>query len=144
MITVDCEVLADHGYSEIVDQNEYGEVILRNDLSGRLELFQVRDSYAGWSIPTDCGRELEFVRSCDVECLEQVEPTEGDFTITPCGRLGGKSALGRVGGRFIGEFDCDDDAAREAQRIMTAESWFTNVWLVSDHGNWRLLTDWEG
>jgi hypothetical protein len=68
------------------------------------------------------------------------EPVEEDFTITPCGPLGGKSALGRIGGKFIGEFDCDDSAIKAAMRIMQDEGYWPNIWIVSDHGNWLLYT----
>lgn len=62
MISVSDEELKSNGYTEVVCQNEYGEVVLRDE-DGDLELFMVRDSYSGWSISTDCGRSLEFVRS---------------------------------------------------------------------------------
>jgi len=69
------------------------------------------------------------------------EPCAEDFTITPCGPLGGKSGLGRVEGKFIGEFDCDDDAVAAARAIMEDESHWPNIWFVSDHGNWSLLSE---
>jgi len=63
------DVLVDHGYTEIVGQNDDGEVTLRND-EGGLEVFAVRDSFAGWSIPIvgaamimENGQVLEFCRS---------------------------------------------------------------------------------
>ena len=62
IVTVSQDVLIREGYSEIVDQDGQDGVLLRND-SGGLELFAVRDSCAGWSIPTDQGRVLEFCRS---------------------------------------------------------------------------------
>jgi hypothetical protein len=61
-VTVAQDVLIENGYTEIVDQDGEGEVTLRND-SGGLEVFAVRDSYAGWSISTDQGKVLEFCRS---------------------------------------------------------------------------------
>ena len=61
-VTVSPLVLAREGYVEIVDQDGGGEVTLRNDSDG-FEVFAVRDNYAGWSIPTDQGRVLEFCRS---------------------------------------------------------------------------------
>jgi hypothetical protein len=62
VVTVSQDVLFREGYSEIVDHDGDDGVLLRND-SGGLELFAVRDSYAGWSIPTDQGQVLEFRRS---------------------------------------------------------------------------------
>lgn len=61
-ITVSDDVLREHGYTEIVDQDEDGEVTLRNE-DGGLEVFAIRDSYSGWCIPTDCGKVLESCRS---------------------------------------------------------------------------------
>lgn len=61
-VLVDPNVLSEEGYSEIVECFDDGEVILRNE-DGGLEVFVVRDSYSGWSIPTACGRVLEFCRS---------------------------------------------------------------------------------
>jgi len=62
LVTVSRDVLGDHGYTEIAGQDGEGGVTLRNECGG-LEVFAVRDSYAGWSVPTDCGRVLEFCRS---------------------------------------------------------------------------------
>jgi len=63
---------------------------------------------------------------------------EGDFTITPCGPLGGRSGLGRVEGNFIAEFDSDDDAVKFALSVMDEEQFWPDIWLMSDHGNWTL------
>jgi len=62
MVTVLQHVLTAEGYTEVVDQDGRGEVTLRND-SGSLEVFAVRDSYAGRSISTNQGQVLEFCRS---------------------------------------------------------------------------------
>ena len=62
VVTVAPEVLAKEGYTEVAGQDGRGEVTLRNDRGG-LEVFAVRDSYAGWSVPTDQGKVLEFCRS---------------------------------------------------------------------------------
>jgi hypothetical protein len=86
----------------------------------------------------------DYLEECDYNCCDEWgddEPVEGDFTIAPCGRLGGKSALGRHEGKFVGEFDCDEDAAKAARDIMDQEQYWVNIWLVSDHGNWSLYTD---
>ena len=62
IVSIDPAVLAREGYTEIVSQDGKGEVRLRND-DGDIETFAVRDSYSGWSIPTVCGKCLEFVTS---------------------------------------------------------------------------------
>ena len=66
LVTVDRNELAANGYREIVSQDGCGEVILRNALGG-LEVFAVRDDYAGFCLDTEDGRVLEFCRSagCD-------------------------------------------------------------------------------
>ena len=61
MITVTQDELAGNGYTEVVSQDD-DEVVLRNE-EGGLEVFIVRDDFAGWSISTDDGRVLEFCRS---------------------------------------------------------------------------------
>jgi len=71
-------------------------------------------------------------------------PCEGDFTITPCGSLGGKSGLGRIEGKFVGEFDSDDAALERAKQIMQDEKFWPNIWFVSDHGNWFLYEGDDG
>lgn len=58
-ITVSQTELAGNGYTEIVDQDGCGGVTIRRD-DGGSDVFQIRDSYAGWSLETDDGRCLEF------------------------------------------------------------------------------------
>ena len=62
MVSISLNVLRAEGYTELVVENDEGEVTLRNE-DGGLEVFAVRDSFSGWSIPTDQGRVLEFCRS---------------------------------------------------------------------------------
>ena len=61
-VTIALDVLIDHGYTAIVSQDGDGEVVLCNE-EGDLEVFGVRDSFAGFCVPTDCGRVLEFCRA---------------------------------------------------------------------------------
>jgi len=68
-------------------------------------------------------------------------PRPDDYTITPCGSLGGRSALAVVEGRFIGEFDSDDDAIAAARAIMEAERYWPEIWIISDHGNVTLVRE---
>ena len=76
----------------------------------------------------------------DEEEEEEEEACEGDYTLTPCGVLGGKTGLGQVGGKFLGEFDSDTAALAFIREHMAREKFYPNVWSVSDHGNWTLLT----
>jgi len=61
-VTVTKEELEANGYVEIVEQNDDGSVVILNG-DGGCDLFQVRDSYAGWCLECECGRVLEFCRS---------------------------------------------------------------------------------
>jgi hypothetical protein len=132
------------------DGADYVRDTVREDVAaGRLDSVAVTEwrPYYDWIDYGDMGEcddcntlaILDGDERCE-ECAENAdaEPTEEDFTITPTGPLGGLSALGRVGGKFVGTFDCDDDAVREARRLMTVEQWWPNIWIVSDHGNWNL------
>jgi hypothetical protein len=65
-------------------------------------------------------------------------PVGGDYTITPGGRLGGMSAVGVIEGKFVGLYDCDDDALRAIKAKCDEEQYWPNIWFVSDHGNWSL------
>ena len=63
IVSVSQDELRVHGYTEITHQNDNGEVILR-DASGHLEVFQISSHHRpSWSIPTEDGRCLEFVRA---------------------------------------------------------------------------------
>ena len=70
---------------------------------------------------------------------EETEPTEGDYTLSPCGRLGGKTAVGIVGGKFLGEFADDETALAFVADHGTRAQFFPAVWNVSDHGNAHLV-----
>ncbi len=86
---------------------------------------------------SQCGAygDLDEDDKCD-DCVDSPEP--GDYTITPCGSLGGMSGVGVIEGKFIGEFDCDTEAIVAIRRIMDEEKFWPNIWIVSDHGNWTL------
>jgi len=63
-VLIETSELIDNGYVGIVSQNGQGEVVLCND-EGDLEVFAVRDDFAGWCLRTHCGRVLEFCRKRD-------------------------------------------------------------------------------
>lgn len=93
-----------------------------------------------------CGEYVDYGGlDCNDECAECCEgsefadePQDEDFTITPCGPLGGKSGAGRINGKFIGEFSSDDEAIVAIKQIMEDEQFWPNIWMVSDHGNWEI------
>lgn len=65
-------------------------------------------------------------------------PEEGDYTLTPCGPLGSRIAVGQVGLSFLADFAHEDDAVYFIRERMQRERFWPNVWNVSDHGNWTL------
>jgi len=60
-VLIETSELIDNGYVGIVSQDGEGEVVLCNE-EGDLEVFAIRDDFAGWCLHTHCGRVLEFVR----------------------------------------------------------------------------------
>ena len=66
-------------------------------------------------------------------------PEEGDYTITACGPLGGRTCVGEVGGRYYGDFTNDKSALSAICKKMRAEGFFPNVWSISDHGNAEII-----
>lgn len=77
-----------------------------------------------------------YCKDCVVD-----KPVDGDYTITPCGSLGGMSGVGVIGGKFVGEFHSDDEAIMAIRRIMNEEKFWPNIWIVSNHGNQVLYKD---
>jgi hypothetical protein len=69
------------------------------------------------------------------EDYDDEEPEPGDYILTPCGHLGGKIAVSQVDGKFLGEFLEHKDAEKFIANHMNAESYWPNVWWISDHGN---------
>lgn len=107
-----------------------------------VELWMPHYDYIDYIEPcVTCGNyaEIDDCEQCE-DCAAD-EPCDEDFTITPCGPLGGKSALGRVEGKFVGEFYSDDSAIIAAKQIMEDEQFWPDIWIVSDHGNWELLSE---
>ena len=117
-----------------------------NDDSVACELWAKFYSYIIFDEACACGDwcELDDNDECESCANKEDELCSGDFTLTPCGALGGKTALGRFeyGNKcFVGEFDSDESAIEEVRRIMQDEQFWPNVWIVSDHGNLALVTD---
>lgn len=71
--------------------------------------------------------------------FEAEGPEEEDFTITPCGSLGGQTCASQAGGKFIGQFKTDSAALRAICKMMKEQQFFPNVWHISDHGNATLI-----
>lgn len=66
------------------------------------------------------------------------EIPEDAYVLTPCGRLGGRTALS-VSGEFIGEFEDTGAALAAVRERMEREQYWPDVAWVSDHGNWWLI-----
>jgi hypothetical protein len=97
------------------------------------------DCYATWTEEF----KLSGYDHLDIYDNTELEPIEGDYTITPTGVLGGLSGVGRVEGGskdWLGTFDCDEDALEAIRDNCAKEEFWPNIWIVSDHGNWALYT----
>jgi len=58
----------------------------------------------------------------------------GDYTLTPCGKLGGKVSVCQEG-KCLGEFVETEDALKFVSERMDDEQFWPNIWWISDHGN---------
>lgn len=72
---------------------------------------------------------------------EEWEPEPGDYVLSPTGHLGGKTAVGIIGGRHLGDFNGDEDALAFVRDLMDRESFWPNIWMQDDHGGMTLLTE---
>jgi hypothetical protein len=68
------------------------------------------------------------------------EPSDDDCFMSPSGSLGSKTSVS-CGGKFIGEFDDEDDAVIAIGDWQEKHKWWPAVWIVSDHGNNHLYSD---
>lgn len=63
---------------------------------------------------------------------------EDDYKVYPYGRLGGKTGVSQ-GDKFLGEYNETDDALRFVAEHMDETQCCSNIWWVSDHGNyWQI------
>jgi len=68
------------------------------------------------------------------------EPQYGDYTLTPCGPLGGRVAVSD--GRYFQTYLETEDALGAIRSRMESERCWPAVWWVSDHGNcWQIDLD---
>lgn len=65
---------------------------------------------------------------------EPIEPTEDDAYFSDSGPLGSRTSL-NIGGKFIGEYRCIEDAEKAYKRWCKANNYTPMLWIVSDHGN---------
>lgn len=60
---------------------------------------------------------------------------QDDYQLTPCGPLGGRTAVSQYG-KFIADFDTTEDALEFIKRHMETEQFWPSIVWVSDHGNY--------
>lgn len=87
------------------------------------------------SICESCGPIKESDEGDEEENEVESEPAPEDYTMTPSGHLGGLTAVAQVEGKFLGEFDSDQEAIDFIKRRMEKEQYWPAVWYISDHGN---------
>jgi len=78
----------------------------------------------------------------DDESEIEVEMEEGDYQLTPCGPLGGKTSVTQFG-KSLDEFDETEQALEFVRGHMDENNFWPSIWWVSDHGN-SWLIDLEG
>lgn len=66
----------------------------------------------------------------------ETEQCPGDYTLTPCGRLGALTGVGVVDEKFLGEYETTEAALAMIRERMESEQFWPSVWWVSDHGNY--------
>jgi hypothetical protein len=71
---------------------------------------------------------------------DEDRPSDDDYTLTPCGPLGGMIGVGVIGGKFLEQFAEQDDAEEFIRNRMNKQKFWPNIWWVSDHGNWNCIT----
>jgi uncharacterized protein YciU (UPF0263 family) len=93
---------------------------------------------------SDDGDEPGHSRSADPDDYVQIEaddpPTEPDEEdlVTPDHRRFFRLGFEHRGPAVV--VAEEDDWRREVKRYMLAEGWYPNVWFISDHGNYHLLS----
>ena len=104
----------------------------KNAIKKKLGLVKESESFA----------EFRARKLNEEEDFEPVEPEDEDCFYSPSGSLGSKTSV-RCGGKFIGEFDSDEEALEAIRNWQDKHQWWPNIWFVSDHGN-AILVDKEG
>lgn len=73
------------------------------------------------------------------EAGEEYEREEDDAVMSDSGPLGSRTTLS-YNGKFVGEFDSQDEAEEELAKLMRKNKFFPNVWYVDDHGGDHLIS----
>jgi len=79
--------------------------------------------------------DLETMEKHDPdEGFDEDEPQEDDAFLSSSGQLGGRTSVS-VDGKFLGEFNSDEEAVEALKEWMEKNQYWPGVWYVSDHGN---------
>jgi hypothetical protein len=118
----------------------YKPLIIADDMS-----LVSKQSWNGvWNIMDNHGGKFSTVGAYGESKLKEQyddQPEPEDYTITPTGPLGGLYGVGQIEGNFLGEFQEWDDAIAAIKADMESNQYWPNIWDVSDHGNWSLVTE---
>lgn len=90
--------------------------------------------------PKEKGSKKADLDTWEGEPEEEDQPQPEDITMTPSGPLGSRISVGEVEGKFLGEFDTEEEAEAFIKQYMEQNQFWPSVWYVSDHGNWHLRT----
>lgn len=75
---------------------------------------------------------------CVAETEQRVMEDE-DYVLSPCGTLGGRTGLSIHNNKFLSDFATTDEALEFMRERMDQESFWPNIWWISDHGNfWQI------
>ena len=95
-----------------------------------------------YELKTESFADFKARKLNEEEDFEPVEPDDDDCFYSPSGSLGSKTSV-RCGGKFIGEFNSDEEALEAIRNWQDKNKYWPNIWFVSDHGN-AILVDKEG
>jgi hypothetical protein len=70
---------------------------------------------------------------------EEDERQEDDAVMSDSGKLGAMTSLS-YNGKFVGEFDSQDEAEEALAQLIKKDKFYPNVWYVDDHGGDHLLS----
>jgi len=73
--------------------------------------------------------------------FQEDQPAPGDYTLTPVGPLGSLIGVAQIEGKYLGDFKTEEDAFAFICDHSDRENFWPNIWWVSDHGNWTLITE---
>jgi len=99
------------------------------------DVFDDDDDFDDFDDEEDWGEsaveELDLMEQYDDD---EDEPQKDDAFLTPSGPLGGRTSVS-VDGKFLGEFNGDEEAVEALKEWMEKNQYWPGVWYVSDHGN---------